>query len=516
MGEAEWRERAVIQAPAWPHAKADPRTWVPHAGFQTQFMAANVFEALGGGAAGPGKTDVLLWLWMRFANKPWMKVLILRRTKPELLEMRDRAVEYYRPFGGTWRTQDERFLFPGGGWVRMGYCDRYAHLERYMGLEYTGVGWDELGQVPQERWWTRILSRIRTSDVEARDYLMARATANPGGEGHAWVKRRFIAKCGRDGSRIYTDADTGESRQFCPGLITDNPSIDPGYIRRLRALPEREQKALIYGDWDAAEGLALEELEWRIHGRPVLRSIPTGWLQWGSFDWGFSHWAVFVWFASDELGMVHVLDCVWVRRLLPAQIAERVAEFVPVDQLSIIYASPDCWNVDGSKSDSNPVIADKLIEAGWSMTRANTDRIQRLAASREIVSYKKRDGMGGDTMPGILFHDTPGVRRLFTQLGEMVTDPDDPEKVLKVDINPTTFEGGDDGWDSFSFGVASRYDAGQAPEKAPIHAFDKAALAATADAQRRHTSKLLDGETVHRGDGSYDPDGPLEGGWEVL
>jgi hypothetical protein len=498
----------------FPHAAADPRTWVPDPGFQRKFLASNADDCLGGGAAGPGKTDILLWLWMRIVEHPWLAVLLLRRTRPELIEMRDRAEVYYKHFGGQWVAKDERFVFPAGGWIRMGYCDQYKHVQRYMGIEYTGIGIDEMGQFPQERWVTLLMSRIRTSVPEARPYLWFRATANPGGEGHAWVKRRYLAKCGADGSRIYKDPETGLSRQFCPGRIADNSHIDPGYVRRLNALPERERMALRDGNWDAAEGIALEELDWRIHSQPRLDQAPDYWTQWGALDWGFSHWCVFVWLALDELGIVHVLDSVWMRRLLPRAIAERVGESVPIDQLMMVYCSPDCWNLDASKSDSNPQVIDAFTAAEWPVTKANTDRVQRLQIARDLVSYKGRDTLGGDVAPGIVFHDTPGNRRLFDQCSGLTTDPDKPETVLKVDATAGG-EGGDDGWDALSFGLASHLDAPEKPKPELLHAFDRAALAATADKSKRHTSHF-DSVPEER-DVEHDPVPPSpESAWEVL
>lgn len=505
----------ILDTVTYEQATANAATWVPDPGFQQRFVTSSSADCLGGGAAGPGKTDCLLQLWSRFFDQPWLGVLLLRRTMPELIEMRDRANEYYTPWGARWVAQDQRFVFPAGGWIRMGYCDRYSHVERYMGIEYTGIGFDEVGQVPQEKWITRLMTRIRTSVIDARPYLWFRATANPGGEGHAWLKRRYIAKCGADGERIYRDPETGTTREFCPGKVSDNSHIDPGYVRRLNALPERERMALRDGNWDAAEGLALEELDWRIHGTAKLDRVPGHWVQWAAFDWGFTHPAVFVWLALDDLGVVHVVDTVWMRRLLPNAIAERVMESVPIDQLSLIYCSPDCWNLDASKSDSNPQIVDAFIAAAWPVTRANTDRVQRLQVARNLVSYKARDTSGGDMAPGIVFHDTPGNRRLYDQCAVMVTDPDKPETVLKVDADRTTGEGGDDGWDALSFALASHLDSPEKPKQELLHAFDRKALAATAEKSRRHQTKL-DGVPEDR-DVEFDPVPPSpESAWEVL
>ncbi len=516
--ETTGHQRQIIRPVDWKHKPAGARTWVPWPGFQRRMLASSAFECLGGGAAGPGKTDILLLLWLRFADRPWMKVLLMRRTEPELQEMKDRAEQYYKPFGARWVETRKRWEFPAGGWIRMGYAERYAQLERHMGFEYSGVGWDELGQVPGERWWTRIISRIRSSDPEAQRYLMARATANPGGEGHAWVKRRFIGPCGRDGGHIYVNPRTGYSRQFCPGTLDDNPSVDPGYAARLMDLPDRERKALRFGDWDAAEGIAYEELDWEIHGREALRDVPPHWWQFGTFDWGFTHYAVFIWWGVDEVGLWHVIDAIWMRRLLPTAIAETVAEQVPLHNLATVWCSPDCFNTDASKSDSNPVIADKLTAAGWPVQKANTDRIQRLALGRELISYRARGPGGTDVMPGCVFHDTPGVRRLFDQLQAMVTDPDAPNKVLKVDLEPGQLEGGDDGADAWSFGPVSYAALAEKPEGRGASMADPDALMATQERGRRHKSTLVDNEEhgLDLPDVGDDPLGTGDSYWEVL
>lgn len=56
-------------------------------------------------------------------------------------------------------------------------------------------------------------------------------TCNPGGEGHAWVKRLFI-------DRRFKEGEEPEEHSFIQSLITDNTALmeaDPQYIKQLEA-----------------------------------------------------------------------------------------------------------------------------------------------------------------------------------------------------------------------------------------------------------------------------------------
>ena len=75
-------------------------------------------------------------------------------------------------------------------------------------------------------------------------------TCNPGGVGHAWVKRLFIDK-------EYRGKENPDNYDFIPSLVYDNEFIvknNPEYIENLENLPEMRKRAMLYGDWDAFEG----------------------------------------------------------------------------------------------------------------------------------------------------------------------------------------------------------------------------------------------------------------------
>jgi phage terminase large subunit len=92
------------------------------------------------------------------------------------------------------------------------------------------------------------------------------STGNPGGVGHAWVKRRFVSAAPA-GDTIRREASyenpvTGEtvtaerSACFVKSLVFDNPELirnSPSYVPALASLPERERRRFLEGDWDVLD-----------------------------------------------------------------------------------------------------------------------------------------------------------------------------------------------------------------------------------------------------------------------
>ena len=126
-----------------------------------------------------------------------------------------------------------------------GFCATYADVQRYQGQEFAYIGFDELGNVADERVWTYLISRCRAKNEGL--VLMMRASANPGGAGHGWLKRRFINSC-ENGARTFKDPETALTRRFVPARVTDNPTLvknNPRYVAQLRSLPEMQRRQLL-------------------------------------------------------------------------------------------------------------------------------------------------------------------------------------------------------------------------------------------------------------------------------
>jgi hypothetical protein len=444
-----------------------PVLWSPHSGPQTRFLAASEFEVLYGGAAGGGKSDALLFGALRQTDNASYRALILRHTYPELAELMDRAHGVFRRLGAVWNEQKKRWTFKAGAIVEFGYCETWKDVQRYQGQQFSYIGFDEVGNLAEERIWAFLMSRCRSGGPGILP--MMRASANPGGPGHAWLRKRFIDACGMDGERVYVDPGTGLTRRFVPARLYDNPTLlvnNPQYEAQLKSLPDMLRRQLLEGDWDAGSGLALGELNRSRHLIDPFE-IPGHWTQFGAFDWGYAHPFSFGWYTVDGDGNVYKVDTVTGRRLLPHEIHERIAARVPLDKLKYIAGGLDLWNTIKAKGENTPPLAEQFWGFGWKLQKANVDRVSGLNNMRRYVTWRPATEDEPIQEPAFRLMDTEGNRRCFDQLSAMVSDPDDPEDALKVDGDPDTGEGGDDMYDETRYALASRPRKAGSPPRPP-------------------------------------------------
>lgn len=285
-------------------ATSDDVLWRPHPGFQTEFLRRNEFEALAGGAAGPGKTDLLIIGALDYIDHPKYHGLILRRTFPRLQEIIDRCHDVYPAYGGNWKAGLHRFEFPSGAKITLGHCQHEENKREYHGKEFQYIAFDELTEFTQGQYEFIALSRSRSTIPELRSRV--RSATNPGGPGHYWVKERFVDVA--TPGRRYIDPKTGLSRIFIPGTIEDNPTLfenDPGYLSRLKGLPELERNRLLYGIWDGFSGQVFPELSARVHACEPF-DVPPEWERYCVLDWGFSRPFCVHWYAMDYDGVMYL------------------------------------------------------------------------------------------------------------------------------------------------------------------------------------------------------------------
>lgn len=286
---------------------------------QAEFMRRFEDEALYGGAAGGGKSDALVCEALRQVHIPYYKALILRKTFPQLAELIDKTLNYYpRAFPrARYNEQKHVWTFPSGAKVVFGSMQYTKDRIKYQGQAYDFIGFDELTHFLYDE-YSYLFSRNRPNGPGTRVYT--RATANPGGVGHGWVKERFITAAKpmttvwEDVDIVFPDRHTErrrKSRIFVPSSVFDNPALlrnDPDYITRLASMPEAERKALLYGDWDTFSGQVFTE--WRNDsghygdrvGTHVINPfrVPDSWSIWCGLDWGYSRPFSVGWYAVDH------------------------------------------------------------------------------------------------------------------------------------------------------------------------------------------------------------------------
>lgn len=286
---------------------------------QAEFMSRGEYEVLYGGAAGGGKSDALVIEALRQVDIPHYKCLILRKTFPQLRELIDKTLNYYPRVYPTARynSGNHTWTFPSGAKIIFGSMNRPADRIQYQGQAYDVVMFDELTHFTYDE-YIYLFSRCRPNGPGTRCYV--RATCNPGGIGHAWVKERFITAAPAlttvwdDVEWVNPDGSTSygtQSRVFVPATVFDNQELlknDPMYVQRLASMPEAERNALLYGDWDTFSGQVFTE--WRNDPKGyeshinthVIKpfKVPKDWSIWCGLDWGYAKPFSVHWYAVDH------------------------------------------------------------------------------------------------------------------------------------------------------------------------------------------------------------------------
>lgn len=424
--------------------------WEPQPGPQYTFLACPAFECLYGGGLGGGKSQGLLYGSTRQVDKPEYRALILRRTFPELRELMDEAIGIFPSFGARWVASEKRAVFPSGATIEFGYSETYADVLQYRGQQYQYIGYDEIGDVVDERMWTFLLTRLRNGSDPSL-VKMARCTANPGGAGEPWLIRRFIQHCPPDGT-VWTDPETGNTRAFVQALLKDNPKLlanDPEYAKRLLVLSPIEREQLLEGKWGMGSSFAFPSLTETSHLVPP-EPVPAYARPFAGFDWGYGHrWSFSVAYVKPD-GKLRVVDSTGGRKQLPDAIVERVGDLLAGRRLTLAnlqytVAGSDVKIRDEARGAHGPSISEQFGAVGWWLTNADQSRV---AGYQNLLRYISH-GL-------IEWEDTPGNRAVIATLRRMVRDPDVPNDVLKVDVNPLTGEGGDDDYDQTRYLAMSR------------------------------------------------------------
>lgn len=282
--------------------------WTPFPGPQSKALYCEADELFYGGAAGGGKTGLLVGLALTGHHRS----LILRRESTHLKEVADQLREFagssgWRGLGayaGTLRHQ--------GRVIELGGCKDEADKEDYKGRPHDLIGFDEVGDFLESQ-YTFIIGWNRTTWVDPQTGQPQRcrvvATGNPPTRGTGeWVIRRWAPwidptagnRSAPGELRWYSTIDGREeefpdgtpfqwksytitplSRTFIPAALADNPALlKTNYASRLAALPDALRRAYLEGDFS----VCLLDDPWQV--------IPTAWIKAAQERWvhnGYEH-----------------------------------------------------------------------------------------------------------------------------------------------------------------------------------------------------------------------------------
>lgn len=356
---------------------------------QDKFINSEAFETLFGGAAGGGKSFGQLVDALLYALKfPKSKQIIFRRTFPDLEKSLIRAsLEFYPREVATYNTSKHTWTFKTGSIIDFGYIDSENDVYQYQSAEYDIIRFDELTHFT-EYMYTYMISRCRGANPYPKHI---KSSTNPGGVGHSWVKERFI-DIGEPNKIHEIMLESGEktSRIFIPSLVQDNIFLlqnDPDYVRRLDNLPEKERKALKFGDWDIFDGQFFSEFNRQIHVCTPFE-IPKDWRIYRTRDYGLDMCATY-WIAMDYYMNAYVFKELYESNLIVSEAARKINEMTE-ERIQIDYAPPDLWN---RNKDTGKSTADIFAENGQYLTKADNNRVTGWLAVHEwLKPYTDEQG----------------------------------------------------------------------------------------------------------------------------
>lgn len=432
----------------------------PLPGPQTEFLASSEREVLFGGAAGGSKTYSLIADPLRYFGNGNFNGLLLRRTNDELREIVWATQKLYPQAypNAKFSSKASQWTFPSGARLWLTYLERPEDVLRYQGQAFSWIGWDELTQYPSSFGFDYMRSRLRTTDPTLP--LCIRATTNPGGPGHGWVRKTFLDPAPPNTPFPATDINTGETlvypeghelagqplfmRKFIPSKLSDNPYLakDGVYEANLLSLPEMQRRQLLEGDWNVADGAAFSEFRSSIHVTEPFE-IPHDWRRFRSCDFGYASHSAVHWFAIDpSFETLYVYRELYVSKHTGRDLARAILTAEEGDRISYGILDSSCWH---NRGQIGPSIAEEMISEGCRWRPSDRSAGARIAGKNRFHELLRVDEE--TELPGIIFFNN--CRQIIADLPIIPSDPKGTD-----DIDPRYAS--DHAYDSVRYGIMSR------------------------------------------------------------
>lgn len=338
---------------------------------QKEFFLADTKYIAYGGARGGGKSWALRRkLVLLCLNYSGICILLLRRTLTELRDNHIRPLLNELSEFCTYSDTKKCFEFPGGSRIVLGYLDTDGDLLRYQGQEYDIIAIDEATQITEYQFHTLKACLRGTNDFPKRMYI----TCNPGGVGHAWVKRLFI-------DREFRSGENPDDYSFIQALVYDNKILldkNPDYLSQLESLPPSLKDAWLCGKWDEFEGQFFPEFDYYRHTVDVY-PIPSDVKKYCAIDYGLDMLcALFVMVDMD--GNCVVYDEIHKDNLIVSEASNLIKQ--KMEGVCMVIAPSDLWS---RQKDSGKSIAELFGENGVYLTKLKSERIGGWMCLRELL-----------------------------------------------------------------------------------------------------------------------------------
>lgn len=434
---------------------------------QREFLQAIADKdfVLYGGEAGGGKSYILRWwlilylVWVyRTLGLKNVRVGLFCEDYPTLNDRQVSKIKYELPpwLGklkeGTVHNVELRPEY-GGGVIALRNLDDPS---KYYSAEFAAIAVDELTRNPLSV-FNDLRFRLRWPGIERPKFG---AGTNPGGPGHAWVKKYWIPGAQQFPAELESIKD-----QFVlvRAKASDNPHLSIGYHDRLLTLPPDMARMVARGDWEVYTGQFYPQFE-SFPGRHVkpdaeiLKAIKPWHTRWLGGDWGYEHPHAIYWLAQDEHGKVRVYREQWANRVPETDLGHLLTERSGGEKLQAFAFSWDAGKQSPRSKQTTPKSMMQLVSdaLGPHMPKpypADSSPGTRVSRARLL----------GQLLDAEMIEISDACPKLIECLPNMIRDEDNTEDVLKVDYAGNGVQLGDDPYDGLTMALQHMGQAGLVP-----------------------------------------------------
>lgn len=316
---AKWKRRGSEYVPFVNDGNGNliEAAWAPQQGSQVAFLECMDTEVIYEGTRGPGKTDALVMDFCQHVGAGFggeWKGILFRQTHPQLRDVIEKSKKwikriwpsaFYNEIKSFWEWETgERLYFS--------HFNTPSNYDDYHGHAYPWIGWEELTRWPDDKCFKSMFSCSR-STVPGMPRKI-RATTNPYGVGHNWVKQRYRLPVppGCIIGPLINDAvdehgNKEPPRRAIHGYLDENRVLmkaDPDYKTRIRAAArnESELRAWLDGSWDIVAGGMFDDI-WFSHRSDIVVppfEVPASWTITRAYDHGSTKPFCVGWFAESD------------------------------------------------------------------------------------------------------------------------------------------------------------------------------------------------------------------------
>jgi len=409
--------------------------WKPQEGSQYVFLTCPIYEVLYEGTRGPGKTDALLMDFAQDCGKgfgPAWRGILFRESYPQLTDIIAKTKKWFYAFfpQAKYNGGDHTWTWPDGEQLLLRFIDSEDDYWNYHGHEFPWIAFEELTNWPTDVCYDVMKGCNRSSTQGMpRKY---RATANPYGPGHNWVKAYFIDPAPA-GKVISDEKGLGRDRVRIHGSIFENKVLlkaDPDYLRTLQTIKDpNRRKAWLGGSWDITAGGALDDLwDERYHFIPPF-AISRSWKVDRSFDWGSSRpFSVGWWAESDGTEIQIKRNGDLITKSYPAGSIFRIAEWygwngtadkgckmlsaniaVGIKKIETNFAfevKPGPADNSIFDAQEGTSIADEMARQGIKWTKSDKRPGSRIAGLERLRTFLEASAKDQPELPGLYIFNT--------------------------------------------------------------------------------------------------------------